>query len=312
MKFAVIFTVIAASVLINTVNSVQSHNIQSFLQTLQQQLEQEQHRKEHQNSNRLQQIVYNPSDNNLNYGSLKNNILEKARGLLLSMPKKHHSTKKNQQNYQAQYDTLRNPNSKVYQLINGLLGVDGKNDLVSSSGSEERDQMNENEYSKVYVILNSEAIKRSKNKDKLNKLLSSLLVSAPQHDRHHHHHNRERKFHVKADHYHTGDQQQRNPEDEYLLNGIDWQDVRYDRDEDNNHNGFQIQNWIRRRGSGEADDRFDKKPMRQGRDRSPRRERGGRGSGRSGGGGGGGDGGLNSHTAIPYIRQHGDIYERDR
>ncbi|RVE49362.1 hypothetical protein evm_005977 [Chilo suppressalis] len=121
---------------------------------------------------------------------------------------------------------------------------------------------NEEEYSKIYVILNPEAIEKSENKENLNKLLTRILS----------------------------------------LTSSSWDLKEKKRDNKRLYKGFPVKTGLlSRRVRRDSREMYAKDSMDD--DYKPKRNRGERG--------GGGIGVAGGRTAIPYIKNRGDIYERD-
>ncbi|XP_026319687.1 uncharacterized protein LOC113230125 [Hyposmocoma kahamanoa] len=281
LKITVFFTVaILTDVLVSHVNTVPMTglDIQNLLQSLQKQM-----RKDQQSQQRNPSLYNEDHDSSLSsgrFGSLKKEDLDSIVPLE-TIDDKYRNNKDDSRNAarverlarQVLEQVLQERNeqnraesrSKKRIEVNNLLYYN-KDDNSNSdeydntdSDSTESDDNKEDlnigslsDYSKVYVVLNSEAIKKSKNVNLLNDLLSSLLFARPSRAR--------------------GARRR------------------------NSNKGFQNE-VIRRVNRESAEDERPRRPQSHG------------GAGHGGRGGRGG--GSNSRTAIPYMKQHGDIYERD-
>ncbi|XP_049878276.1 uncharacterized protein LOC126375410 [Pectinophora gossypiella] len=193
LKFAVIA---AASLFIDKADSSpQNIDVQNLLQSLQQQLQLEQQQvrqKVQQNRVEEEERDEDNDDNEGRFGSLKKQDVERLLGLAdtqqPSRPKDRFTNRNDRlsildiKKYLQQKQAAEKQSQQVRLSINDLLGLNDDKDALESSSSEEntRNDENPNGFSKVYVVLNTEAIKRSKNKDKLNSLLSSLLAAPAQ------------------------------------------------------------------------------------------------------------------------------------
>lgn len=196
VELTVFFTVIAAASLFvdKAVSAPQSIDVQNLLQSLQKQLqlEQRQVRQKEQLSRADEDEGREENEDEADgqsrsFGSLKKEDVER----LLGLAPDNRAREKNPPNRNDGHISIQDlkrylqqnqprENQVIKLSPNDLLGLNNR-DAADSSSSEEqnKNEDNPNGFSKVYVVLNTEAIKKSRNKDKLNALLSSLLASPP-------------------------------------------------------------------------------------------------------------------------------------